>query len=168
MLVAYNESIPKELKAGEWHIPFGESFDVVRLGKVQQELGLERKVVRTEGNVDYIDLSDIKVKIATARCARVSYLNFEGKDDYNNDIRLFDTLLGSGHMSPFEHCARAMSRNEHALNVSGTGIMDSWSMSNEVFYPIEAHGWSGNFKGFIQLRKTLPNENQSDSRVLRK
>jgi hypothetical protein len=29
-------------------------------------------------------------------------------------------------------------------------------------------GWSGNFKGFIQYRKILANENRKDPRVLKK
>jgi len=159
MLVAYNEGIPKQLQAGEWHIPFSDIFDEDRILAEIENNTLD--CASTE------DIQFIRVKVATARCARVSYLNFEGKDDYGNDIRLFDTLLSSGHMSPFEHCARAMSKSERALRVSGVGIVDTWSKNNEVFYPVEAHGWSGNFKGFIQLRKTLANENQIDPRVIK-
>jgi hypothetical protein len=28
--------------------------------------------------------------------------------------------------------------------------------------------WSGNFKGFLQHRKMLPNESQTDSRLIKK
>ena len=68
-------------------------------------------------------------EIATARIARVSYLNFEGKDDRDADIKLFNKLKEEGHMSPFEHCAQAK------------------------------EGWSqGNFKGFKQLRWFIENK----------
>ncbi len=70
----------------------------------------------------------------------MSYLNFEGKDDYDADIKLHDQLLASGHMSPFEHCAQAMN------------VVERNRYSDE-------HG-SGNFKGFIQYRKTIPGENK--------
>lgn len=121
MLGAYNFSNPKQLKTLEWHIPFGDQFDIERLKKLS--------------NLDIQKAHNIKIKIATARCARVSYMNFEGKDDYEADIKLHDMLLSSGHMSPMEHCAQAMK------------------------------GWSGNFQGFIQYRKMIQGENKQDNRV---
>ncbi len=99
----------------------------------------------------------IKTRIATARCARVSYMNFEGKDDYEADIKLHDTLLSSGHMSPFEHCAKAMSEEEYK------GKSDLKMPYNEY-----SHGWCGNFRGFIQYRKMIKNESKTDSRVISK
>lgn len=124
MLKEYNSSTPKVLLSGEWHIPFGDKFDDSRL-------------VRYTMNSSKDELDELKVKIATARCARVSYQNFEGKDDYNADIKLHDILASQGHWSPFEHCAMAV--------------------HNETYY--------GNFKGFKQYRKSFINENKSDERV---
>jgi hypothetical protein len=98
-----------------------------------------------------------KVKIATARCARVSYLNYEGTDDYAKDIALYNRLSSMGHWSPFEHCARAMDADTFE------NYSDVKAYENEI-----SKGWSGNFKGFIQLRKTFVAENKSDSRVIKK
>ena len=114
---AMNESEPKLLKEGQWHIPFGDNFDH------------ERLVDLHNSNPDD-NMSANMVKIATARCARVSYLNYEGKDDYYADVKLHDRLAKSGHWSPFEHCATACSDN-----------IDT-----------------GNFKGFKQYRKMFHNE----------
>lgn len=124
---AMNESTPKQLKAGEWHIPFGDNILIPGLN------GIEQNTIDT-------------IKIATARCARVSYtvVGEEGKEpNYENDIKLHDRLATSGHWSPFEHCARAMNTLEK--NVAKDEITNA--------------GWSGNFKGFIQYRKTFNNEN---------
>lgn len=77
------------------------------------------------------------LKICTARAARVSYNNFEGDIDLKKDFDLHDKLLESGHMSPFEHCAQALPTARR----------------------------SGNFVGWLQYRKTLPNENRKDPRV---
>jgi thymidylate synthase ThyX len=137
MLDIYQLSEPKKLKEGEWHIPFGDNMNEQRLvdcDAFEKEtegmaLGLG------DGYKDYISL--FKMKIATARCARISYLNFEGKDDYNKDIELHDILKESGHWSPFEHCAMALSTSEY----------------------------SGNFKGWKQYRKTFYDENRGDGRV---
>ena len=120
---AVNESTPKQLKAGEWHIPFGD--DIFTDSKGWVGLGY------TESN--YISG---KIKIATARCARVSYtiVGSETKEkSYEDDIALHDRLLIMQHLSPFEHCASAMSKEEIDID----------------------KGRSGNFYGFNQYRQML-------------
>jgi len=78
-----------------------------------------------------------QIKICTARAARVSYNNFEGDINFDKDFALHDNLLESGHLSPFEHCASALPDSRRV----------------------------GNFQGWLQYRKTLPNENRKDERV---
>jgi len=143
---ARNESTPKQLKAGEWHIPFGDRFDINRVEDLSRDTLFTRE--------------QLKVKIATARCARISYNNFEGKDDYEADIDLYNSLLtrpytnkkgftftekDPKHMSPSEHCARAMSDN------------DRFKEAKDEFnnYIRVENEWSGNFRGFVQLRKEI-------------
>ena len=91
---AYDENPPCEAKAGEWHVPF-----------------LDRE------NIDHPEL----LKIATGRCARVSYLNHDGDRSINDDIKLHDRLLSSkpAHLSPFEHCAIALSNSGRHANLTG-------------------------------------------------
>lgn len=145
MLKNYNASTPKQLEEGDWHIPFGDKIDGVR---IQQTFD----PVTSSG-----ELEEYKVKIATARCARVSYLNYDGNDDYEADVKLHDRLSGMGHWSPFEHCARAMSLLELETNYKT-------DMSPEGNHQLQS-GWSGNFRGFIQYRKTFKGENATDIRV---
>jgi thymidylate synthase ThyX len=77
-----------------------------------------------------LDIELLK-KISTARCCRVSYMNHDGSvSPVEKDISLHDTLISGGHMSPLEHAAQCMNDN--------------------MFY--------GNFKGFKQYRKFIPNE----------
>jgi hypothetical protein len=47
------------------------------------------------------------MKISVARCARVSYLNHDGKRDVQSEFELFERLLNADppHLSPFEHVA---------------------------------------------------------------
>lgn len=75
-------------------------------------------------------------KISAGRCARVSYLTHHGERDPSADIILCERLISSGHMSPMEHVARAAT----PLDQFGTA------------------GAYGNFQGFVQFRKELPNE----------
>lgn len=70
--------------------------------------------------------------VSAARCARVSYLTHEGTKSIDNDIALADRLLKAGHMSPFEHPAMAQ--------------------------PPESVSRLGNFTGWTQYRKLIPNE----------
>lgn len=69
-------------------------------------------------------------RVSCARCARVSFLTHDGRRDVVEDDRLAGDLQRRGHMAPFEHAARA----ETTMVISG------------------------NFRGFWQYRKTLPNE----------
>lgn len=107
MLKAYIESIPKKT---DCHLPFGD-----------------RNI--PEGT----SIEDVR-KICTARCARVSYLNFDGSSDPQKDIELHDRLKKAGHWSPFEHCAEANP---------------------------DASDWCGNFRGWIPYRKSFMMENRT-------
>ena len=91
------------------------------------------------------------IKISTARCARLSYMTFDNEINYQKDIELHDNLLKSGHMSPFEHCARAMNSQEYYQFRKG------W-LDNRGNEDILTRGWCNNFKGFIQYRYLIEND----------
>lgn len=131
MLEEYNKSEPKVLKTGEWHIPFGDRMDDKELSAI---LDPSKTNLHSER-----DLIGLKIKVATARCARVSYMNFDGEINYQKDIKMHDDLSSSGHWSPFEHCAVALTSFDK--------------------------GHIGNLAGFRQYRKFFQDENQTDSRV---
>ena len=154
---AQNESIPNQLEAGEWHMPFMGNFDPEKL--------LELSGYEPE------NFELVCRKIATARCARLSYMTFDGEIDYEKDIKLHDQLIGPPfHASPFEHCCRVMSDDEYEcfykgklykkhLTTSGTGRYSSdeewevWEKDSDY-----NNGWCNNIKGFIQYRYLLENE----------
>lgn len=139
---AMNDSTPKELKEGDWHIPFGDNFDK----KYISDIWLSGKYEQVGGHLG------IKIKVATARCARISYetLGDNPKIDYEADIKLHDILLKSGHMSPFEHCAKAMSHKEYMSHIKASDFNPfAKDLEDEQF------GWSRNFKGFIQYRELV-------------
>lgn len=81
-----------------WHLPY-----------VSDE---ERATYRTE----------VLLKLSTARCARVSYLNHDGeKPDFAKDIELYERLVGSvpRHASPAEHQAKAGFSDDPSRNFRG-------------------------------------------------
>lgn len=148
MQAALQSSTPKKLKAGEWHIPFGDN--------ISSDVSLYSKDANVQGQLLGKDLTDLHIKIATARCARISYqtLGDDPKIDYEKDIALHDQLLASGHMSPFEHCARAMSPTEYlAHQVIKTHL--TFALGQYGAGTIRENGWCRNFKGFIQYREIV-------------
>lgn len=158
------ESTPKQLKEGEWHIPFGDSIDGQRIiDMFGSKSYVERYSKAKTGNMfySYYDIQTAIIRIATARCARTSYLNFEGNDDYEADIALHDRLVVSKpqHSSPAEHCARVMTEKEYFSFYRG----EAQSIEHDVNEWVELNdttdsdnfGWCRNFRGFIQYRHLL-------------
>lgn len=105
MRLEYDANVPKKLIAGKWHRPFLNNDDCA-------EIALDF------GAINVITIAN---KIAVGRCARVSYLNHDGDRNIADDIALHDRLLASkpAHLSPFEHCAMALSNSEKRANFTG-------------------------------------------------
>ena len=117
MLREYYDSTPKLMSMGDFHMPFITEED--------KDLNTKQKQM-----------------VSVARVARVSYLNHEGKRDIEKDYELYDRLLKSGHMSPFEHIATP-----------------TYHEKEEPYDPSHFRTqYEGNFKGWTQLRKCLKNE----------
>jgi hypothetical protein len=91
---ALKDSAPKDLKEGEWHLPF---IDADSQGEKAQ-------------------------MVSAARCARVSYFLKDGRrSDIDADLALCDRLSGSSpkHLSPFEHQAIALDSHQRCGNFVG-------------------------------------------------
>ena len=108
---------------------------------------LKQLAIKYEGDDSFESLQKIALKISVANCARLSYqtLGNTPKINYDKDIKLHDQLLKDGHMSPFEHCARAMSDVEYDTKFfkQHSGIAED--------------GWCNNFRGWIQYRYLIEN-----------
>lgn len=181
----YNESTPRELKAGQWHVPYADKIDEVSVLNAMVNLKQftdSRTLSNPDGNVDE-DIADTVnrglIKISTVMCARTSY-TVVGKDQkpmtYERMIELHDKLVVANpkHMSPFEHCAKTMSARQMEMNKAVRDYKNGdierdndklvWKDNEAVKKgddPVHVHelGWSGNFRGFLQYRKMIPNEN---------
>lgn len=117
---AYNESTPKKLEVGEWHIPFEDKIgyyesDRLELSRLYGSIDGRGKGMENV-NILQSDLSDhhltyLKVKISTVMAARTSYTVVgEGQKplSYQRMIEIHDEMKNADpfHASPFEHCAR--------------------------------------------------------------
>jgi thymidylate synthase ThyX len=113
---ARNESMPKQLKEDEWHIPFGDKInDDIILEEIALEADVKKYNLKTA-----LDIYQFyAIKIAVARCARVSYETHDGEINYKRDLDLYERLQSSEHWSPFEHVAKAMTDLEYYSYVRG-------------------------------------------------
>lgn len=96
MCDSYYGHEPKQLQAGDWHLP----------------------LLKPGTDDDHLD-EDTAKKVSTGRCARVSYLTHHGTRDISADIGLHNDLLGNGHWSPFEHPAQACAASDRYGNYTG-------------------------------------------------
>lgn len=142
MWKAWNESTPKKLEPEQWHLPFIDDDD--------QGPIYERNRFVDYGNsegLDYKGILEDYIHVSVARCARLSFLSFEtGKrSTIKEDLALYQRLVGAHpiHASPAEHQA-----------TPDTAIM----YNEEEVYKWDQWWLHGNLPGWIQYRKTLPNE----------
>ncbi len=114
MKSAMDESTPIHMQPGDWHLPYVQVDELIgyRLDK--------------------------PVKLSVARCARVSYLTHDGKRDHAKDLELYDRLLASRHMSPFEHAAVYVSGSMRTSNFAAPWQQHRKSISCESVAPKEA------------------------------
>lgn len=155
---AMNESTPKQLKAGEWHIPYEDKIDLSNHIYAPIDLDKGLRSFGTKG--------EVKIKIATAMAARVSYTTVgeEKEVKYENLIGVHDRMKEARpfHASPFEHCAQCMDDEEYEttfLHVEKVKV----DRNKTAYIPdySEAQGWCRNFRGWKQYRYILENEARS-------
>ncbi len=114
MYLAASQSQPTEVDLESWHLPYVTDAELDQYGE------------------------DVCIKLSVARCARVSYYDFDqlGKtllSNLDSDLKLYQKLREGMHWSPFEHQATPM-----------------WEHTRR----------SGNFTGWLQNRKLFLGENR--------
>jgi thymidylate synthase ThyX len=139
MWAAWNESEPRKLEPGQWHLPFIEP---------------ELEPVGLAG-----DALQASIRVSVARCARLSYTSFEtGKrSTVEEDLRLYDRLITSRpiHASPAEHQATPDEPRVYDDDIDFGDIGEHEVRSFMKWCKPHLHG---NLPGWVQYRKTLPGE----------
>lgn len=125
MAEEYRLSTPREVRSGEWHLPYIQDDE-------RDDMPLETQI-----------------KVSAARCARVSYLTQNGVRDFEQDVQLYDRLTSADpmHASPLEHVATPDSSNAtHQCPV----VHDHWSSAGcRTSLTLPRYG---NFLGWHQHR----------------
>lgn len=149
MRQAMAESTPELLEAGQWHLPY---IDII-----PNAAGIRSYYIHAEDG-SLISLTvDEAIAVSCARCAAVSYRN-EGYG-LDKSIEIFQKLMGSDkkHASAFEHCGTPMKEADRTRSINIPTWFETWEQG-VTHVTRDGKLWSGNFKGFIQFRKTVPGE----------
>lgn len=129
MRQARDASTPQLLSLKQWHMPYINSEDgAAAFAYLGEDASAE-------------EVNALLLQISVARCARISYKAFDGTaSSIDKDLDLYNKLLASAplHASPAEHQALP----DHLI---GDHL---WAHPKE----------HGNFTGWRQYRKMLPNE----------
>ena len=135
MRFAMEASTPKFLQPGEWHVPFGENMD----GE-DEEMWCGHNILKS----------------SAARCARVSYNNFEGDSKIGKDLILFNKLFTEvpRHCSPAEHQARVPLPSE-LIHMSSGWHYGSQDGEEQAEWFEKRGRYYSNLSGWIQLRKLI-------------
>lgn len=138
MRKAYETSVPKKLKFGEWHLPL----------------------------VDEGEFNDLQTSIeaSVGRAASTSYGRQDVHKTAEDEHRRYTDLLSSHHMSPFEHQAtpfsedqwKAVRSQQESLRRTQTklGIDELWTSQQ-----IAEAEFLGNLHGYTSHRKLIHGEN---------
>lgn len=129
------ESEPKELDQGDWHMPYYHDGFWADDGSG----------VDLHGNP-----VEVALGVSSARCARVSYRLHDGKETtLESDMNLAAMLKEEQHMSPFEHQATPM-------GLAAVSIDDEMNLTFDdgvTHFDNQGRYWSGNFQDWVQHRQ---------------
>ena len=162
---AVNESTPKQLQAGEWHIPFEDKINIETIKNLTSKppMGHPEEDSSYLEAIWYGDIIDNIIKISTAMAARTSYtvIGEEKEIDYSKMIELHDRLLSQNppHSSPLEHACQVMTDEEYNSFIKGKlkylEPEDNWDIEEPLH---SEKGWCGPYKGFISYRYFIDNK----------
>lgn len=150
----WNESQPRALRTGEWHLPYADDEQSVE--EAADALN-SAPLIHERGNTAADRLWVLK-RMSVARCAHLSYEAHDAPGErmsVEKCLEIHQRLVGSSpiHASPAEHQATP---DEYMAEV-GHGVMTG--VSRILGYRWKRPELGGNLgPGWVQLRKTLPGE----------
>jgi hypothetical protein len=156
MAQAYGVSQPSIRAPGEWHLPYiSYDYDCISGVSYWEDSSYAKRLTLEEA-----------ITISCARCAAVSYRNVDY--DLAKCKEVYERLVNADrkHSSAMEHCATPIEVSPIVFDVYDVECPPS---INDFSQPstwedgvshTDRNGnlWSGNFKGWVQYRKTIKGE----------
>lgn len=97
----YNESEPFELKEGEYHIPFKNEIDYLKLGEATSKYYVE------DNPSEVVNVPKWELKISTTLISNPT------ETDYFKLIQIHDQLVKDNELDTFVHCEKVMDNKEY-------------------------------------------------------
>lgn len=152
MLAAKKRSVPEVLNVGEWHTPY--------VSHLRTEDGIQYVVEDSDEQGFYVSL-DKALHVSASCCAQVSYRKTDNSLEKGEKVWQMLTTDDRLHGSPMEHQATPLCW-ESVVTVWGRafGDEDDKDLPDGITH-LDRDGnlWSNNFKGWIQHRALIPNNN---------
>ena len=132
MREVYDASFPQLMEHGWWHLPLLSADELSSLC-----------AARDRGDSDLDTIVDSWKKVSASRCARVSFDKHTDTEPLADTIARAERLMNSvpAHLSPFEHVARPQQPSDLG--------------------PVQGVHFWGNFRGWVQMRREIPNEDNA-------
>ena len=146
MLAAKKRSVPEVLNVGEWHTPY--------VGHLRTEDGLQYVVEDSDGQGFYVSL-DEALHVSASCCAQVSYRKTDNSLEKGEKVWQMLTTDDRLHGSPMEHQATPIKEMPTCYGMD----LDAWDIPKGVTHFDFDNLWSNNFKGWVQHRALIPNNN---------
>jgi hypothetical protein len=142
-------SEPFQVQYGEWHLPLlsSEEYSEALCECAQTHYWEDWK------------------NISASRCARVSFDKHLDEEPRENTLARADKLFRSvpAHLSPAEHVARPFTEVEYAIMRSRQSEEERRARNvGEEPVGLDEMEFVGNFRGWVQYRKEIPNEARAD------
>jgi thymidylate synthase ThyX len=134
-----------DIKLGEYHVPY-----------VDRQRSANGTLMYFDNNGTVLT-KEQAVKCSAARVARSSYNNHDKTSAlYENDIKLYNMLIESKptHASPVEAQCTPFAK-DRVTAFSKPEVKKVWQQDGATHIDSLGNVWSGNLKGFCQVRQTL-------------
>ena len=164
MREAYEAAEVQVLKAGEWHLPYVETYRdqdgwLHYYIWPSEDPVLAPDEAMTMAHMVHLSVEDA-IKISCARCAAVSFRNVDYGLEKSREV--YARLVGDErkHASAFEHCGTPMqeAEGEFDIAVNCPSFPETWEPGISHM-DRQGNLWSGNLRGWVQYRKLIPGEN---------
>ena len=148
MLAAKKRSVPEVLNVGEWHTPY--------VSHLRTEDGIQYVVEDSDGQGFYVSL-DKALHVSASCCAQVSYRKTDNSLEKGEKVWQMLTTDDRLHGSPMEHQATPMSMDFFCFDCQ-KDAEECWE-KGVTHLDKDGKFWSNNFKGWIQHRALIPDNN---------
>ena len=158
MLAAKKRSVPEVLNVGEWHVPYVKTLKFKNSPRMYCKWVKERVLDDGQTETTFEEMSLEEALHVSASCsAQVSYRKTDNSLEKGEKVWQMLTTDDRLHGSPMEHQATPMSIDFFCFDCQ-KDAEECWE-KGVTHLDKDGKFWSNNFKGWIQHRALIPDNN---------